>query len=534
MGFILKRDGWNAASLSSHTTGVMVLDMQVSGFRALYSTVDLLISEFAGSSKIQCTPALLSEPSFVQSVDPYSRQFNPSNMSFVIMTKYFPIIEAINSGQSFNALTAKVYWVLSENFDLSQSFLLVDGVVDNFSYNEMDDSVSFNVIDAQLTGDRQFPPHVITTDNFTGIAEDSYGKVFPVVIGNVVKMPVIDLSVDRGKFLVVDDIFSTYTGVPITGIYDNDEPLVIDSQGSEPDANGDPYWYVVLDVVSDSKDVTVDLTGPSGNLIDAIIYLLHGFSGKQDFFDLTSLRHLSREFNVIQLSAVFNSVVAGGVIQIIKERLIKELPLTIIQRGRKLFFQSLLWDRDVRKYLTPEKNIIQMTSPPSEIERSQMSNSFVVNCGVSGLRGDALSAIMRNKNNDANCYQSFIRYGELGNMAIDIPDVADDEGARWLMNWMVDTYSKTRIRVSYFCTFEVIDLNLWDTVRVFDADQKWYHGPLFKIVGIQLGQANGIVLNLLSVDDAFAVYGVNKNNNELFEAGAPFFPLSFTLSEVSL
>jgi len=533
MGFILKRDGWNAASISSHTTGAMVLDMQVSGFRALYSASDLLVSEFSGSPKIQCTPALLSAPTFSQSIDPYSRQFNPSNISFVVMAKYFPIIEAINSGQSFNALTAKVYWVLTENFDLDQSFLLVDGVIDNFSYNELDDNVSFNVIDEQLAGDRQFPPHVITNDNFSGIAEDSYGKVFPVVIGNVVKMPVIDLSINLGKFMVVDDIFSTYTGVPITGIYDNDKPLVIDSQGSEPDLNGDPYWYVVLDVEAESKDVTVDLTGPSGKLIDAITYLLLGFSGKQDFFDLTSLRHLSREFNIITLSAVFNSVVAGGVIQIIKERLIKELPLTIIQRGRKLFFQNMLWDRDVRKYLTPEKNIIQMTSPPCEVARDQMSNSFVVNCGVSGLRGDSLSAISRNKNNDANCYQSFIRHGELGSMAIDVPDIVDDEGAKWLMNWLVDTYSKTRIKVSYFCTFDVVDLNLWDTIRVFDSDQKWYHGPFFKIVGIHLGQSNGVVLDLLSVDDSFAVYGVNKNNNELFNAGSLSLPLTFTLSEVT-
>jgi hypothetical protein len=202
--------------------------------------------------------------------------------------------------------------------------------------------------------------------------------------------------------------------------------------------------------------------------------------------------------------------------------------LSIIQLGEKFYFQHLLWGRDISKTLSTDKNIILTLESPTEIGRVEMANSFVVQGGISGLRGDAQSAVSRNKNNDAMCLLSVQRYGELGKREISVPDLVDEDGATWLMNWAVETFTKKRIKISYLCTFDVIDVNLWDTVEVYDADLNWNHGPLFKVVGITYEGTNGIGLDLLSIDDYFDVYGVNINN-----PSTNVYPISFSLSGVT-
>jgi len=512
MGFLLKRDGWKDAEASCLTSAAIVLDLRAAGFRGIYSSLQMTLEEIEGGHQVDCMPAFLSDPMFTQSLDPYSRECRPASMAFSLMAEYFPVEDVINSGQSLIALTAKVYFILVGTFALDQAFLLVDGKVDNFAYDHNMNTVNFAVVDDQLSGDRRFPPHVITVESFPTAPAESFGKCYPVVIGTVKKVPAVDISSNRGVFLAMDDVMNQFSGTYVDDTYDEDTALIIASQAQDSDSEGNYFWKVTLQggSESDSADVSLDITGPSGTLIDAIIFLLLGYSDKSDFFDLTSLRHLNREFNIVTLSVAFNDIVDGGVLQVIRERFIKELPIAIVQRGKKFYFQSMLWDRDVRKVLSFEKNIIQMVSPPTETSRDRLSNSFVVECGMSGLRGDALTANSRNKDNDAFCQQSFKRYGELGRRTISIPDVADEEGAMWLMNWIVDTYSKTRIRISYFCTFDTVDVNLWDTVQVLDSYLHWDHGPLFKVVGITLGASNGITLELLSVDDYFEVYHVNR------------------------
>jgi hypothetical protein len=519
MGFLLKRGGWHAAEVSAFSSGSIVLDLQAAGFRGVYSNLAMKIEEFSGGPTLECVPALLSEASFSQNLDPYDRECAAGKISFTVMNKYFPAGDIIASGQSLTAIAAKVYWVMKD-FALDQAFLLVDGVLQNFAYDEAAGTVSFTVVDNQLAGDRRFPPHVISKESFPTAPDESFGQAYPVVIGTAWKVPAVDISANKTSFIIMDDVFNQFTGSLAADAYDEDSDLTIDSQAQGTDAEGNKYWSVTVSSSSDSNDVTMDITGAPGNLIDAVIFLLNGFSSKSDLFDLSSLRHVGRELGLITLSAVFNEIIEGGISQVIRERFLKEFPIGIVQRGKKFYFQNLFWDRDVRKHLSFHKNLISRLSPPTEIGRDKISNSFVVQCGMSGLRGDSITAFTRDKTNDALCQQSFLRYGDLGKNSISIPDVSDDEGAVWLLNWIVETYSKMRVRVSYLSSFDALDLNLWDTVQVFDEYYGWEHGPLFKIVGYGLGAANGVVLDLLSVDDCFDVYRVNKPYEELRLLGA--------------
>lgn len=537
MGFLLKQSGWQAASYNPSVCGAFILEMDVAGKKLYFATNQIQVREFDGGSLVNCISAILNSPSFNMSIDPYSKEFNVAEIDFQIMAKYFPTAKTIHSGQSFSSIRARVMWMIDGGeFFLDQAFLLMDGLADGFRYSEPEDIVSFRVVDHQISGDRRFPPKIISTTSFTSVSDggtvpdESFGKCYPVVIGNVYKMPLINISDDFSRFLAMDDPFIQLSGTPVDKVYEEDTELTISTQASATDGELNTYWYVdISGDESTSENVTADIAGPCGNLVQSIQYLLSAFSSKKDMFDMNSLQALSDKFAAVELSTVFNSIVDGGVVQAIKERLIKEFPLIIIQRGAKLYFQHLFWERNIVKTLSHDKNIIQTVSDPTEIERSQMANSFVVTAGVSGLRGDALIAVSRTKDNDAICYLSSQRYGELGKREISVPDVVDSSGATWLMNWVVETYAKKRIRVSYLCSFDVIDVNLWDTIEVFDKYLNWNHGPLFKVVGITYGCTNGVVLDLLSHDDYFDVYGVNKNNPDI-----DTYPITFTLSGVTI
>lgn len=521
-GFILKRDGWRDVPFDRSACGAFVLEVDAGGHRHFYSAQQLDIQEYPGGPSVSCVSAILNAPSFDMTIDPYERQFNVGQMQFTLMAKFFPTAQLVRAGQEMSKLEAKVYWLVTgKGFTLDEAFLVVKGLVAGFYYSEQSDQVSFSVVDNQLSGDRRFPPHAVTTASFSaaGIPPDSFGKPYPVIIGSVVKLPVIDISAGKTRYLVCEDQSAAMGGASVATVYDSDSTCAINTQGSANDAQGVDYYYVdITGAAATSMDVSADVdNGMVGNLIESIFYLLTSFSSKRDMFDYTSLNRLNKEFGAITLSLVFNSVVEGGAIQAVKERLIKELPLTIVQMGEKFYFQSLLWDTDVCKVLSTDTNIVQVVSEPAEVGRGQIANDFVVRSGVTGLRGDSLIAVTANKDNDAICLSSYRRYGELGRREIDLPDCSDQYSAAWLMNWVVETFARMRLRVSYFCTLDAVDLKLWDTVQVYDQFQGWTHGPLFKVVGIHYGESNGITVDLLSLEDTFDVHRVNRKVYECLE-----------------
>lgn len=519
MGYLLIRNGWNEVVNDRTARGVFILDIVIGGQRCIFSTADISLREYPDGPIINCISAIVNDVEFGLTVDPYNPMLNPIQIDFTIMRKYFPIEPARNAGLSFVQLDAKLYWAVISSFelDLLQAFLLVDGTISSFQYDEESDLIKMTLVDKQRAGDRCFPPAVTSSIGFSDLAtdaEESLGKCFPVVVGSVKKLPVIDISSDFSKYIAMDHSNYSTSGTPVTAVYngvEGDQAIThaISAQGMGVDSLGHRYWYVqIVGDEADSYDVTVDIDGIDENIIQAIIYLLTTYSDKRDMFDLSSLRHLDNVFSAVTIATAFNEIVEGGVVQAIRERFIRQLPIAILQRAEKFYFQSLLWDRDVQKFLSTEKNILQTVSPPTEVGRDALCNDFVLTCGVSGFRGDTVEAIQKNADNDGMCQLSKHRYGSIGQRKIDLPDIADAMGGAWVLNWYVETFSKMRVSISYLCSFDVIDLNLWDTVRVYDTNLGWEHGPFFKIVGIKYGISNGIILNLISVDDYFDVWGV--------------------------
>jgi len=94
--------------------------------------------------------------------------------------------------------------------------------------------------------------------------------------------------------------------------------------------------------------------------------------------------------------------------------------------------------------------------------------------------------------------------------SFDAGDVVNEAGANYIIDWLVEQYSKMRVKVSYLATLDAADLIALDEVRIYDSDEGWDHGPRFKIIGVQYATAPFIRLDMISVDDYFEVYGFNK------------------------
>ena len=512
----LKGEGWAEAAFNNKARGIFLLDIRAAGERYCFATSPVETTE--NGRKLKFIPAVLSSPNYSQTVDPFQRDFNQVSMNFSIMGAYFPYLSFCAVGQSLLGISVDVYWFIDGcDFTFEQAVLVLHGNITKINFNEETNVVDFSVADDSIAGDRMFPPRYLTDGSFsTATPEESKGQIYPVVFGDVKKLPCFCTSADGLSFLVMDDPHGKFSSAsPVTAMYDEDDPinLAASSQGVTQDLNGANYAYITIASAPASADVTADVTGNDPNIVAAIVFLLNTYSSKSDFFDLGSILRLKQKFSPLVLALSFNQTVDGGVINAIRNRLVQELPLFILQQGKKFHFHDLLWDSDCVKVLSTKQNIFSVISPPAPIDKSELISDYTITYGTSGLRGDSQGAISRNKDNDAMCLTAFNRYGDCGSMQFDASDIADVNGAGWLLNWHVLTRSVLRVRVSYRCTMDALDLNLWDTVRVYDHYNGWVvHLPLFKVVGLHYDEAPGIGVDLLSIEDFFDVYNVNRSD----------------------
>ena len=202
----------------------------------------------------------------------------------------------------------------------------------------------------------------------------------------------------------------------------------------------------------------------------------------------------------------FNNRESGGMLETVIERLVSQLPMALVQKGEKYSFQPIVWNDVISKVLSFDSNILNKIDGPSETRKSEIYNSFVVKYKRSGLRGDFQGCIVRDHTSSYDCKVSADRYGKRSMQDFEAGDISNDDGANYVMNWLIETFSKMRVFVSYECTLDVIDVNILDTVRVIDRYEDW--DTHFKVIGISRPLGHSIILDLVSVKDYTEVYGI--------------------------
>jgi len=507
---------WTRLPVDEAATACILVDIRTSNKRYCFGTKDVVVRETGTGDALHFVGAITNDPIHKESVDPFSRDFSVQSMSFEMGADYFPLRDIRKAGIVLQDVDVDVYWhITGRDYTLEQSHLLLSGKITKPFFDSDKWKSTFSVEDVRLFGERPFPPIAATQDLLTNLADEDSGKPYPVVVGAVKKLPVLDISGGSSdEFLVMQDRNGEFgAGGKVSAVYDGDEgALAISGQdNTQTDADGNTYYRVLtVGDAATTRDVTVDVTGhSSASPADAIRYLLSFFGDDDNIFDLYYIKKIDLAMDGVTLGLAFNDRSGGGVLDMVRNRVSSLLPLAMIQRGPKYAFIPLVWTRDVVKHLRTDINIIGKTASVTETERSSIFNNFVVKYSMSGFRGESTGCVTADKDSDDSCRVSWRRYGMSQSMDINAGDLADEQSARWLLNWCIETYSKMRVFVSYRCTLDAVDVGLWDTVMVTDDDEDWTD-TMFKVIGEHRGTGPYVDFDLVSVDDYTDVYDVNK------------------------
>jgi len=518
-GFYLVGDGWAGIENDRDAFSCILLKINAGGNLITLGSKDVEIYEIEDGRLLHFEGGIVNDPIHKESVDPFSRNLDIQSMKFSVLGEYFPFIEIRRSGIVLSDIEVDVYWHVSgEGHTLEQSFHLLRGKITGNTFNEEKNIVTLTVSDQRLTSAKVFPPAIATNADLDAgvmsLDNEFNGCVYPFIVGTVKKVPVLkmtDSTPGNDRYIIMLDTHNEFAAGAVTELYDGDAILTKVADGRTNDVRGVGYWYQTSSDSPDTKDFTADVTGHEPDTVDEVIaYLLRFFSDDPDIFDLTSLDNLKITFQNIVLGFVVNARVNDGALGIVRNRLSQLLPFSMIQRNAKYSFIPLIWDRNVVKHLSTERNIIRKASGPTETPRSNIYNSFVVKYGLSGFRGDYTGAVVRDFDNSEECDISKKRYGERVMPDVNAGDLADLASASWLITWLIETYSKNRVCISYICDLDVVDVQIWDTVSVEDLWEGWDHRPLFKVLAVYRGTGGTIQLDLISVDDYVDVYAVNQ------------------------
>ena len=505
-------EGWPAIPYDPEADGVFLVVVNAGAHKYHLATKHIDLPAAHGlntGGRVGFVGAITNEVQFSSQLDPFSRDSSNSTVSITALEDYLPMRKLRAAGVFSQDIQVDVYWIADGlGLALTQALHLVSGYMVDPVYDDVSGTVSFVVEDRGLEGELPFPPVVATVEGLDPQTLDSehVGKVYPVIFGEVKKTPCLKLSDDFATWLVMDERFNELGDSQATQIYDGDTAVDIDTQGHLTDDDGNIYYYVDADTLPTSKDVTVDVTGYEPATVAEVVRRLftHYVTDSNMLVDGT-LSQLEIDFDRIDIGMIVNDRMPNAV-EFMRDRVVRQLPAAMIQVGKKYKVQPLLWSRDATLTLSTDTNIVRTTSYPQETRRSAVFNDFVIRYGRTGLRGDYTGVVLRNPDTDAQCLRSSEFYGRRALGDFDAGDISSVDGAEFIADWLVATYGKMRVMVSYACTLEAIGANLWDTVRVVDRNQGWDHGPTFKVVSIGYSTGPLVELSLVSVDDYLQVH----------------------------
>lgn len=515
---MLRMGGWRGIDCDQTATGMILIMANVSGRKYCFAQRDVHIEEHRDGQLIHFIGALLNNPEHEESVDYLSRETSTGGMHFRVMADHFPLdLIWSKSATVLQRSIVDVYWIVDrrkvaaeDHMCLDQALHLLSGRLNAPVYSEEDHVVEFTVEEARVDDEKMFPPVAASADRISTLVPEHEGKPYPVVFGEVKKLPLLNIDTDVAtgdRWLVMHDPLQEYSGNAVTQLYDGDSlhggaPYV---EARLADAENDYYWYVDDTAgagAASSLTVTADVTGHTPSTPGDVIRYLITWFGVPDLFDLASLKRMRTTFASTVLAMAFNQR-DGTVLSIIRDRLRRFLPFALLQRGERYVFLPLMWDCDPVRIISTDRAILNVWKAPAETPRDAVANRFVFLRKRSGLRGDHQDSDVFDHENDWWCRESRRRYGER-ELEVDLGDVQGDTGCYPLQQWWIDTHSKVRVMVGYECSLECAGLRLWDTVRVVDRWNGW--DALFKVKGIRRGDGPTVGVDLVSIDDRVEVY----------------------------
>lgn len=507
--------GWSKALYGANTVGVMVVGLNVGGRRYFFATTDFDCLETYGQTRwMHVTGALVDSPTMDDKCTPYEKQYSLRSFTVNVMERFFPYVDMRRLGMSVESYTADLYlYFANAGMAFNQAFFIMRGNVQSIERDEENGTVLLQVDEYILSGDSGLPEIVADRTRLTGLNPDQVGEYYPIVFGTVYKMPVLIIdNTNKDDFLVMHDKtneFDTSTS-QVANVYDGDgAAIAVAGQGQTADALSTDYYYATIAAGVTSNNATADVTGHTPDDIGEAIRFFFSFFGKDPWrFNMASANYVGVVLSALSYGIVVNDDV-GSAMDLIRNRIVEAAPVVMTMLGDQFVFIPLRWDRQCKKVLSFDKNVLKVVEPPKETPRSNIYTSFVVTYTRSGLRNASQGTIVRDHTTSPECLAAYNRYGPNGMPKIDLGDLSDEDGAMYMINWFIETYTKARVMTSVMCTLDVVDVNRWDTVRFYNEHENWNHGPMFKVVNIRYSDGDVIKLDLLSHDDKLDVYDTN-------------------------
>ena len=500
------------SNIDDNSTGVLMVVIDGGGRKFHLAPIDVepyLVSD----SKEKFIGAILNSPQHVESYNPWSFESSVQAVRFEAMSEHLPLRDLRKSGVVLQNMDASIYWgIANRGFSTLQSLHLYSGKVSMPAYDSQRGISSFELEDVRLQGEKPFPPVIASRDLISTLVEEDSGKPYPVVVGNVKKLPLLEIDdTNHDNFLVMHDPAGEWSSPSqVSAIYSGDEVLTKLNENQGTDSDGNSYVQANVNSITSTRrgDVTADVEGHTPSTPgEAIRYLMSMYSDLK--FDSASLNRVDTALELVTLGLAFNSR-ARGVMDVIRGRLCKLLPIILVQRGDLYEFSVFDWSSGPIRELVFGNQIMDYAKQPAETRRGEISTEVVVRYGRSGFRGEYTGVVSADKDSSNDCRLAFRRYGYGRPVEIDGGDLSDETSARWLLNYLVKTYCRMRVTVSYQVKLQyAVDLRLGDTVMITDDTEGWSR-ILFKVTGIRRGTDPTIVLDLLSVDDYIDVYGANS------------------------
>lgn len=501
--------------------GVFLLEIEVGGVMYFFSSVDIDVVDDEGRT-FKYEPAIIERNSFSESVDVFSRSANTSQMRFELSLDMLPLDDHRSNGVVLQNSSANVYWGLYKTNDdppYRRNFIhIIDGEMTDIRIDIQKNECGFAVKERSVVRDRLFPPYAITEDLMAGITanadvdDESVGKAYPVIIGNVKRIPLVFIDGTSSNVFFVAHCpgDTTYTGTTQLYLGDDSTALTISVDQYDTDADGNGVWAVSTvenpTAEADQRNVTADFTGASFTKIGQCIqWLVNNYSDHKDLIDIESLNHFDTMFPGIEVALYINDFIDGGIFTLIRGRIIQQLPAAFYFDGTKHKLLSLGWnDRTPVKTLSLDNGIHEKVGPVMETSKSAIQNDFVFRYEKSLARGEDMGVFQFKPDNHHKCNESALLFGKRAASTVNLGDLVD--GIRNIAEWYVETFSKMRLQAKYRCSMYAADLQLWDTVEIIDDDEGW-DTALFKVVGIERPSNMPFVnITVLSMDSAHEVF----------------------------
>lgn len=522
MTFFRINENWRSLTHDPSARGVYLVIVSGAGSSYFLSTKTVEVRDVSGKL-VLFTGAIINKPSFKETINVYSRTYDSTSLKFAVDLGALPLDDLRRQGVMLELLDVDVYWAIVGQTDraLDQAYHLISGTVDSpvvdFDAGKATFGVEDRIIEL-LENDRPFPPFAVDDTRLTSLNTEQFGKVYPVVFGEVDKVPVIENSSGAGAdFAVAVDLIGDLSSV-VRNMYVKDGADIYAgagaSQAKATDGEGDKYWSATPDTAAGSdRDVVADLSGHASTSPGEIIRdLISFYSVNGDVIDIGSIENMISVFNNLTMGIAFNSRVDGGVFRVIRDRIAKVVPFVTEQRAGRIKFVPLTWNLDVSKALSTDTNILRKAAPASETSKRDVYNAFVAKFDRSGTRNDSQGVVVRDHENNYQCLMSKNMVGRRPMRDLDLGDLKDQGSVLYVVEWLIETHTKVRTKVSYECTADAVDVELWDTVKVYDEDEGWDHWPRFKVVGKTYSDGSGVVLDLISLGSYVDVYNVNRYN----------------------